>query len=113
MAEFIRRNLSKKRTPGEVVQVMSCPLIERYPAISEFLTLDFWDDKSSRETGTLLLCFGEGRWKAWLNDRDGYLTAWLSGETLTALLDAVEKGFLNGDIDWRAAPKQKRGKGGG
>lgn len=109
MAEFIRRNLPKRKAPGEVVQITACALMEKYPALTEFLTLDVWDEKSVRETGTLLLCFGEGRWRAWLNDRDGGLTAWLSADTLTELLDVTERGLCDACIEWRTAPKQKKG----
>ena len=82
---------------------MVCQLTKMFPTLAEFLVRDAWDPGQARERGTLLVCFGEGRWRAWLNDKDaGGLSAWLSGETLHGVLQACEKGLVAGSLEWRA-----------
>jgi hypothetical protein len=81
----------------------------KFEAIVEFLSRSQWDDGSARDPGTMLICTGEGRWRAWLNDRDSGLACWVSSDTLQGLLGTVEKGLQEGKLEWRQQPK----KGGG
>lgn len=80
------------------------------PAIVEFLSMDVWDDGKRREPGTVMVMFEEGRWKAWVNDKEGKRSAWVSGATLEALWSAVEGGLVEDSLDWRRARPQ-RGRG--
>jgi hypothetical protein len=107
MGEFIRRHTS----PKGVVLVREEPdaVADVYPALAEFLTLTRWEDQSPRDTGTMLICWGEGRWRAWLNDRDSQANSWLSGDTLADLLLSVESGLREGTLEWRGVrPKRPR-----
>jgi hypothetical protein len=42
-----------------------------------------------------------GMWKAALNDRDGEVVAFVSGVTLTDLMDAINRGLDEGSLAWR------------
>lgn len=91
-----------------------CKLAERFPTCWEFLALLTWEDGQSRVPGTVLLFSDAGTFKACLNDRDASMSAFVSGSTLTGLLEAMEKGLLAGSLDWRAKrdDRPKGGKGG-
>lgn len=107
MSQWLRRDQNVPAdAPAEPTE--ACPLTEAYPALDEFLTLTVWDDGSRRETGTLLLCTGDGRYRAWLNDRDAGVSAWVSSGTLSGLLEAIEKGLREGGMEWRVPKGRPR-----
>lgn len=78
----------------------------RWEALGEYLVLDRWDDGDPRRTSTLLLFCENGRWSVCLNDREAGRSAWASGETPEAALDALEDGLASGDANWRASRQQ-------
>lgn len=80
------------------------------PTTHEFLCLERWPDGSSRRTGTLLLFVDQGMLKACVTDRDGGLVAFVSGNTLPGLLDALERGLSADTLDWRLMRQQGRGR---
>lgn len=86
---------------------LSGELATRFAAVGEFLTCSEWSKGVPRQTGSLLLCVDQGLLKVWVNDRDGERSAWVSGDSLEAVLDAVERGLREDRLDWRA----QRGKG--
>ena len=104
MAEFLKRHCPQSNAAASVGPTERCRWLQDHPALCEFLSLSFWEDGESRIPGTLLLCFGEGRWKCWINDRDSGRTAWLSGGTMTDLLDGLEARLQADNLDWRVAP---------
>jgi hypothetical protein len=80
------------------------------PNVAEFLTLARWPGGEERELGTLMLVFGDGVWKAWLNDKDAGLSAWVSAESLCALWKRVEA-ILGGEgHEWRKTKPVGAGK---
>lgn len=81
-----------------------------FPTVSEFLCLWKWEDGSARHAGTITLFTELGSWKARVNDRDTGEVAFVSARSLSCLLDAVEKGLVEGGLDWRPAQDQKRRK---
>ena len=81
---------------GSVVGVGEC-----WPAVGEFITLTRWDDGKRRETGTVMVLCEGGKWKAWLHDRDGKQSAWISGDSAGELMEAVEQALLSGCVGWR------------
>jgi hypothetical protein len=89
---------------------LGCSWSKELPNLVEFLSRSAWPDGKARETGTVLVCFGEGRWRLWLNDRDfDGLSAWVSAETLRGVLLAAEKGLAGNSLEWRA-PRTRRGR---
>lgn len=109
MAKFLERAKGGDGNGKPAPVPSTCALMSKYAALTEFLVLSEWEDGSGRETGTLLLCVDAGCVKAWLNDRDGGRSAWLSSGSLTGLLDALESGLRDGDLEWRVA-KRPQGK---
>lgn len=80
-----------------------CDLAEAYPSIWEHLSADAYPDKSPRQTGTVLFLFEAGLFKAAVIDRDASLTAFVSGETIRAVLNAIEAGLDEDRLEWRAS----------
>lgn len=76
-----------------------------FPALWEFLALDRWEDGSRRVPGTLTLFIDQARFKACLSDRDTDTTAFLSASSLQGILDKIEQGLVEDDLDWRSKPK--------
>lgn len=92
----------------------SCKLAERFPTLWEFLTSSKWEDGGERCTGTMTLMAEQGMVKAALNDRDAGASCFVSGRTLSSLLEAVEKGLDGASLEWRVKrdERPKGGKGG-
>lgn len=109
MAEFLRRNSRGEGGGGRPPEPHLDELAVRWPALTEFLTLGQWEANKPRETGTVLICYDAGKWKAWVNDRDGEVTAWLSGDTLAGLLEALDRAIREDSLDWREV-KRKKGR---
>jgi len=103
--------LKKEAHSGAVdpIQVVPDALGDAHPAIVEFITAGRWDDGSERTTGTLLICWGDGKFKAWLNDRDGAKSTWVSADTLEALLGGLEARLQAGSLEWRATQVGRKG----
>jgi len=79
------------------------------PTLVEWLTLLAWEGGDKRKTGTVMLLAENGVWKAWVHDRDGGRSAWVSGGSLLDLVDAVERGIADDSLTWRDDAKG-RGK---
>ena len=71
------------------------------PALVEFLTVAKWDDGVARQVGTVMLLVDGVVWKAWVHDRDGRRSCFVSARTPLELLSAVEDVLANGGGDWR------------
>ncbi len=110
MSYLQRRDKAPKST-GNGAVVGDGSISGDFAATAEFVSCGNCGDGTIRVPGTLLFCTGEGRWRAWLNDRDGEVAAWVSAETLAGLLEAVEAGLRNQTLEWRAVAKRpQRGK---
>jgi hypothetical protein len=109
----LKRAVAAGAGPGGIsTAVVECALSKKYPALSEFLSSLTWEDGSVRATGTITLMCDQGVMKAALNDRDSMCGTFVSGRSLTALLEAIEAGLAGGSLEWRAkaAPPPRRGK---
>lgn len=82
----------------------------KIPWIVAFLTETRWDDGSERQPGSILVTAEEGLWKAWVNDRAGLRSAWLSCPDLLGLLGRVEAGLSDGTLSWRSEKSVRRGR---
>jgi len=81
------------------------------PALVEFLTVDKWDDGTARQVGTVMLLVDGVVWKAWVHDRDGRRSCFVSARTPLELLSSVEDVLANSGGDWRPDDRAaKRGK---
>lgn len=112
MASFIRRPGAAPAASSAPAVLPVCEFAERYPALLEFLSLTSWDDGAPRVPGSALLTHEDGVFKLWLNDRACDRTAWLSGLTVSILLESAESGILADSIGWRRAYKGQNGKRG-
>jgi hypothetical protein len=80
---------------------------KRWPVLMEWLLSSAWEDGTVRATSTLSISVGDGRWKGRMNDRDSGMVAFLSSESLEALLDAWERGLSKNSLEWRVDQFQK------
>lgn len=76
-----------------------------WPTVWEFLSASSFEDGSSRVTGTILLFCQGSVMTACLNDRDGGVSAFVSAQSPTLLLNVCEAGLASGALDWRGKPK--------
>src|SRR5262245_21176107 len=79
-----------------------CKLSEKYPHLWRFLADDQWEDGEARHPGSITLLCDQGWLKAALNDRDGRVTAFVTGDSLEGLLRAIDKGLEGLSLEWRA-----------
>lgn len=87
-------------------------VLKAYPTLQSYMRETAWETGEKRETATLMLFCEEGRWKGMLNDRDASCVVFVSGDDVAAVLASLEKGLVNGSLDWRASRSdQKRAKG--
>lgn len=82
--------------PGRGDALASLPLLWAH------LTDSSWDDGTARQRSTLTVFCDGGLWKVCLNDREGGRSAFQSGETLEAALEATEHGLEADSLPWRA-----------
>lgn len=78
-------------------------MLDGKAVILDYMTQTQWEDGELRTTATLLLFAEEGTWKACLNDRANARSAWVSGLTPEACIEALEEGLETGEISWRAS----------
>lgn len=86
---------------GQPTQWVDEEMASEYPALYEFLRETKWSDQSSRRPGCVMFVV-EGMYvKAWVHDKDGKRSGWVSGGTFKDCLAACELGLSAGSIDWR------------
>jgi hypothetical protein len=73
-----------------------------FPTLYQWLTETKWDDGKQRKTTTLMLTVDDGTLKAWVHDRDGRRSAWVSGTTLDSVLEAVDGRLQDNRMEWRS-----------
>lgn len=98
---LLRKPAARGKEVGIVDLTGGAGLKELYPALAEFLTLARWDDGAEREPGTVMVLCEAGKWKAWLHDRAGRRSGWVSADGPIELLDCVEGSLLADSIGWR------------
>lgn len=111
MSQFIRRESKVQGQGGPISSsVPPADLVERFPALWEYLSLDRWEDGKARALSSLTVFWGDGRLKCCLNDKANNRCLFASGESLAALLTALEAALASDTADWRASspPRPKR-----
>lgn len=109
---LIRRKSSSVAGIERSDPAVATPFFEPYPALFEFLTVDMWDEKVKRLKGTINIFYQDGRWKCWLNDKDGKRSACVTASSPEDLLLCAEAGLLGDDLDWRAERPSGAARGG-
>lgn len=73
-----------------------------YASLMEFLSSTSWEDGSHRLTGTLQISTGAGRWQGKIRDLDAKRYCFVTAESLSSLLEALDRVCETGQADWRA-----------
>jgi hypothetical protein len=107
MSEFLRRRKAETAAPHLEVSEQDRWWVAEYPALAEHLGCPRWPDGAVRETTTILLFVEAGAWKACINDRAEGMVAFVAAGGPRTLLERVEKGLVEGTLDWRP---QRRGR---
>jgi hypothetical protein len=81
----------------------SSGILAKCPTLFLFLTDGLWDDGSRRELPTLLFFRDGDRFKVCVSDRALSRVAFVTGDTLEAILGTVEKDLAKDALDWRPA----------
>lgn len=88
-----------------------CSTLSRFPTLLAFLTQIWWDKQTARQTGTLTLFAEDGKLKVCLVDRDVDEVAFVTGQGLPEVLEALEEGLSAGGLDWRKKKGGYAGRG--
>lgn len=88
----------------------SDPIGSRYPVLWEFLTEAVFSDGAERQLPTLLLLCEDGLIKGCLNDRAELRSAWVSGEGLDAVLEALDCRLKEESMEWRRVTPRPAGR---
>jgi hypothetical protein len=72
-----------------------------YPTLFVHMTETVWEDGKKRIPSTLLLFVENGRWKAFLHDRDGKRGAWVTADSWEEVLQASERAIEASSTEWR------------
>lgn len=82
-----------------------------YPSLMEFLAEDRYEDGSPRRTATLTIFTDAGGIKASINDRDNDGVAFVTSESIAALLVVIEGKLQASSLEWKYSqgrgPKRK------
>jgi len=88
-----------------------CSLAARYPNLWEHLTALAYPDQTARVPSSVSVFLDAGCLKACLKDKDNGLVAFVTADSLTGLLEALEAGLAEESLDWRVdgyGAKKKR-----
>jgi hypothetical protein len=102
VAKFLKRAVDSKNGKKSTDPPKDPEVSKTYPALWEYLTERTWSDGKARETATITVFIDGDEWKASINDRANHRTAFVSGDTLKSILDALEGGLAGDDLDWRS-----------
>lgn len=110
--ERLRRKVSPNDPAGTGAAPPDSDFEKKYPLLWQFLTETRWDEKTPRETGSVLIFVQEGVWKAMVKDKDSGEIAFVSKNTFKTLMEAIERGFVEEKLDWRQDAFKTKKKGG-
>lgn len=80
-----------------------------YPEMLAFLAEEKWSDGTNRLRGNIMLVIEGSYMKAWIHDKDGARSGWVSGGSFRDVLAAAELALSRGQLDWR--PDKREGHG--
>lgn len=83
---------------------------ESYPNLCGYLCDDKWEDGKDRDLSTVTIKFQEGHVLAVLNDVDVRRSLYVTGDTVTQAIKALEKQLGAPGADWRSWGGNKKKK---
>lgn len=106
--QYIRRVVESEVSGPAGGNVAAGDLGQVAPALVEFLTALKWEDGAARQVGTVMLMVDGSAWKAWVHDRDGKRSCFVSARTPWDLLNTVEDVLANAGGEWRPDDRDAR-----
>jgi len=101
---------TKPESTSTTLPSEGCKLSAKYSTLWDFLVATCWPDGELRVTGTVMLLRDGPALKAWIHDRAQCCSTWVSGPTLTAVLERAEKALDSEEGDWREDRPQQGAK---
>lgn len=90
--------------------IPTCEISVKYPNIVEWIMETSYADGEVRTPGTLSIFRGsDGTIRACITDKDDGSIAFMTGRSVTELLDNLERSLDSGTTDWRQ-PRPTKGK---
>lgn len=83
---------------------------EEYPAIFAFLYDTKYEDGSQRAPGSISIFVNGYSLKFAVNDKDRGVVAFVTAPTWAEMMQIVDDGIRNDNLDWKAASKAQPGK---
>lgn len=105
---FVHRDVNGVKDSPQACRLCAGEWLDKYPALSEYLTTPVWEDGKARITATLLLFVEDGMVKICVNDRANERSLWRAGETVEDALRAIETGLAGGTTGWRRNVPRKK-----
>lgn len=96
----------KRPRPGERVGPIEDPFNDadfkaRYPCLADHLTSSQYDDRSPRQTSTILVFCDNGVLRICVNDRDNNRSVFFTSETVEGAFLAAENAISTNTADWK------------
>jgi hypothetical protein len=112
--KFIKQSLAKASTDEIPMACGDHVFAKKCPALFEFVTCTKHEDGTDRKTSTITICYFDGAFKAFLNDRDSSMSTCVTASTLATLWDALESRITSAEPGWRplGQPGQRRSQRG-
>ena len=107
MAKFVKKAHLAATKKAAAAKAEDKEFAGRWPALYEHLTLTVWEDGTPRRVSTVTAFTEGGSWKVLLSDKEAEMSAFVTGSSFYAVLDALEAGVVAGNLDWRSWPWAK------
>lgn len=110
MADFLRKR-EVKSASSQGLPASASVMATTMPALWAHISCGSYPDGSVRQRSTLSVFVGDYGLQACLNDRDNGLVAFVTGDSLVAILDALEASLASDSLDWRVSRQAGGAKG--
>lgn len=97
------------RAEGRPTLFVDEEMSAEYPELLDFLREERWSDGTPRKRGNVMFVIEGSYMKAWIHDKDGQRSGWVSGGSFKDVLAAAELALSTGQLDWR--PDKRDGGG--
>jgi hypothetical protein len=97
-----RLQLAVAASPNGSVATDGGSWFKKAPTVWEFISSRTFEDGTSRSTGTVMFMTDGGVVKLYVHDREAGAYTFVSALSPDGALQALEKGLVDGGLDWRA-----------